>query len=116
GFLRRGVEVPMKETADAALAMAPSVQHALVVKRTASDSPWVKVRDVWYGDAVAAQPEELATEQMESEDPCMLIYTSGTTGKPKGCVHVHCGFPIKGTQDMAHAMDFDERSRMFWIT
>jgi acetyl-CoA synthetase len=46
----------------------------------------------------------------------MLIYTSGTTGKPKGCVHVHCGFPIKGAQDMAHAMDFGADDRMFWFT
>jgi acetyl-CoA synthetase len=116
GFLRRGAEVPMKETADAAIAMAPSVEHALVVKRTGGDVPWVDVRDVWYDDAVAARPDELATEPMESEDPCMLIYTSGTTGKPKGCVHVHAGFPIKGAQDMAHCMDFGADDRMFWFT
>jgi acetyl-CoA synthetase len=46
----------------------------------------------------------------------MLIYTSGTTGKPKGCVHVHSGFPIKGAQDMAHCMDFGASDRIFWIT
>ena len=116
GFLRRGGEVPMKETADAALALTPSVRHQLVVRRLGREVPWVEGRDVWYDDAVTGKPDELATERMASEDPVMLIYTSGTTGKPKGCVHVHCGFPIKGAQDMAHAMDFGRDDRMFWFT
>ena len=116
GFLRRGGVVPMKETADAALVIAPSVEHALVVKRAGTDIPWIEGRDVWYHEAVAGKADDAPTESMASEDPCMLIYTSGTTGKPKGCVHVHCGFPIKGAQDMAHAMDFGADDRMFWFT
>ena len=39
------------------------------------------------------------------EDPLMIIYTSGTTGRPKGAIHTHCGFPIKGAQDMTFGMD-----------
>jgi acetyl-CoA synthetase len=46
----------------------------------------------------------------------MLIYTSGTTGRPKGAVHVHGGFPIKATQDMAHCFDVNERDIIFWFT
>ena len=41
----------------------------------------------------------------DPETPYMLIYTSGTTGRPKGAVHVHGGFPIKGAQDLAHQFD-----------
>jgi acetyl-CoA synthetase len=55
-------------------------------------------------------------EVTEAEDPYMLIYTSGTTGKPKGAVHVHCGFPIKGTQDMAHCFDVGADDTLFWLT
>ena len=116
GFMRRGAVVPMKATADAAVAMTPSVKHQLVVRRSGTEVVWVEGRDHWYDEAVAGRPEDLPTEAMGSEDPVMLIYTSGTTGKPKGCVHVHCGFPIKGTQDMAHAMDFGTSDRMFWVT
>jgi acetyl-CoA synthetase len=116
GFLRRGATVPMKETADSAMALTPAVQRTLVVRRTGGDIPWHDGRDTWYHEAVAGQPDELETEPMGSEDPLMLIYTSGTTGKPKGCVHVHAGFPIKGAQDMAHCMDFGASDRMFWIT
>ena len=46
----------------------------------------------------------------------MIIYTSGTTGKPKGAVHVHCGFPIKGAQDMAHLFDVQADDTLFWLT
>jgi acetyl-CoA synthetase len=116
GFYRRGSVVPMKEAADAALEKAPSVQTLLVVRRLGREVPWVEGRDVWYDDAIAEQPQHVETEVMDSEDPVMLIYTSGTTGKPKGCVHVHCGFPIKGAQDMAHCMDFGSSDRMFWVT
>jgi acetyl-CoA synthetase len=116
GFYRRGSVVPMKQTADAALTKAPGVAHQLVVRRAGVDVPWDDQRDVWWADGVARQPATRATEQMESEDPLMLIYTSGTTGKPKGCVHVHAGFPIKGAQDMAHCFDFGSQDRMFWIT
>jgi acetyl-CoA synthetase len=59
---------------------------------------------------------DFTTELTEAEDPYMLIYTSGTTGKPKGAVHVHCGFPIKGAQDMAHLFDTQSDDTLFWLT
>jgi acetyl-CoA synthetase len=116
GFLRRGAIVPMKVTADAAVAAVPAVERTLVVRRTGADIPWDQGRDTWYDEAVEGRPDKLQTEVMGSEDPLMLIYTSGTTGKPKGCVHVHSGFPIKGAQDMAHCMDFGASDRIFWVT
>ena len=45
------------------------------------------------------------TPETDPETPYMIIYTSGTTGRPKGAVHVHGGFPIKGAQDLAHCFD-----------
>jgi acetyl-CoA synthetase len=116
GFLRRGAVVPMKEIADKAVALVPAVEQTLVVRRTGGEIPWDEGRDSWYHEVVQGQPDRLKTEVMGAEDPLMLIYTSGTTGKPKGCVHVHSGFPIKGAQDMAHCMDFGAADRMFWIT
>lgn len=116
GFMRRGAVVPMKQTADAACDLAACVQHQLVVHRAGDNAPWSDGRDRWYHEALNGQPDEMATEVMAAEDVVMLIYTSGTTGKPKGCVHVHCGFPVKGAQDMAHCMDFGTTDRMFWVT
>ena len=116
GFMRRGAVVPMKQTADAACDLAACVQHQLVVHRAGNSAPWSDGRDRWYHEALNGQPDQMATEVMAAEDVVMLIYTSGTTGKPKGCVHVHCGFPVKGAQDMAHCMDFGVTDRMFWVT
>src|SRR5262249_4074673 len=60
--------------------------------------------------------EDFRPEPMQSMDPFMLIYTSGTTGKPKGTVHYHAGFPLKGAQDMAHLFDLRAGEVMFWFT
>jgi len=116
GFYRRGGVVPMKETADAAVALSPSIKKVLVVRRLGRDVPWSEGRDVWWHEAVAGKPRQFATERTDPEDPFMIIYTSGTTGKPKGTVHVHGGFPIKAAQDLAHCFDLQEEDIIFWLT
>jgi acetyl-CoA synthetase len=116
GFYRRGKVVPMKVTADAAASQAPELQHTLVVRRIGQQVPWSEGRDRWWHETVSDQSADFATALTEAEDPYMLIYTSGTTGKPKGAVHVHCGFPIKGAQDMAHLFDVQEDDTLFWLT
>ncbi|MCY4411751.1 MAG: AMP-binding protein [Caldilineaceae bacterium] len=121
GFLRRGQPVPMKATLDRALAFAPSVQHVIVCKRLPASSPasqisWKEERDYWWHELVPPQPTEAETAPTAAEDPLMIIYTSGTTGQPKGAVHTHCGFPIKGAQDMRHAMDVKPGDRVYWMT
>jgi acetyl-CoA synthetase len=116
GFYRRGKVVPMKATADGAAAEAPEVERVLVVRRTGAEVPWLAGRDVWWHEAAATQPPQCETLVVGAEDPYMLIYTSGTTGKPKGAVHVHCGFPIKGAQDMAHCFDVQSDDTLFWLT
>jgi acetyl-CoA synthetase len=116
GFYRRGKVVPMKDTADAAAAQAPELRQTLVVRRIGQQVPWQEGRDYWWHETVPGQLTDFTTELTEAEDPYMLIYTSGTTGKPKGAVHVHCGFPIKGAQDMAHLFDVQEDDTLFWLT
>ncbi len=116
GYFRRGKAVNMKEVADAACALAPGVEQVVVLRRTGAAVPWTPGRDRWYHEAVAGQSPTFATRPVSPEDPCMIIYTSGTTGKPKGTVHVHGGFPLKGAQDMAHCFDVQPGDIMFWFT
>jgi acetyl-CoA synthetase len=73
-------------------------------------------RDVWWDEVVERQPAECPTVHTDAEEPYMIIYTSGTTGTPKGALHVHCGFPIKGVQDMAHGFDVQPGDIMFWYS
>jgi acetyl-CoA synthetase len=117
GFYRRGNVVPMKETADQALAEAPSVRHAVVFRRVGRRIPWTEGRDRDWSEVV--EPDDGGrglTEPLDPESPLLLIYTSGTTGKPKGAVHVHAGFPLKTAQDMAHGFDVGPDDVIFWVT
>jgi acetyl-CoA synthetase len=125
GFRRRGATVSLKETADAAVLDAPSVGRVLVVRRLRLDVPWTHGRDIDWEDALAdvgdgsgdAHGTELTDPELtDPETPYMIIYTSGTTGRPKGAVHVHGGFPIKGAQDLAHSFDLRPGDRLFWFT
>ena len=121
GFLRRGAWIGLKAVADAAVAEAPSVRRVLVVQRAAGAvvTPWTDGRDAWWhmpvdGEEQGAAPDADGTT--DPETPYMVIYTSGTTGRPKGAVHVHGGFPIKGAQDLAHQFDLGTGDTLFWFT
>src|SRR5215211_6783304 len=83
---RRGTTVPLKRTADAALAEAPTVQNVIVLRRTGGDVPMQEGRDHWWHE-LATDESECPCEPMDSEDLLYLLYTSGTTAKPKGIAH-----------------------------
>jgi acetyl-CoA synthetase len=121
GFARRGKPIRMKETADKALADCPSVEHVIVREHLGADArgaetPMQAGRDRWWADTVPQQPADAETARTAAEDTVMIIYTSGTTGAPKGAVHTHCGFPIKGAQDMYHSMDLKRGETMYWMS
>lgn len=116
GFHRRGKLVPLKETADAALDAAHSVERCIVFDHTHDPTPMEPDRDVWWGDVVQGATPEFGEREIKANDPYMVIYTSGTTGKPKGAVHVHAGFPIKAAHDLAYMFDLHAGERIFWLT
>ncbi len=117
GFYRRGKVVRMKPVADAAAEQVPTLQHMIVHRRVGlDDTPMTPGRDVWWHDLIPQQADQAATEVTDAEDLLMIIYTSGTTGRPKGAVHTHCGFPIKGAQDMAFGTDVHPGDRIWWMT
>jgi acetyl-CoA synthetase len=116
GFHRRGRLIAMKRIADDAVAQAPTVKHAIVLKRTGTQVQWTSGRDHWWHELVQAQSPIATTEDTSAEDILMIIYTSGTTGRPKGAVHTHCGFPVKAAQDIHQAMDLKAGETLYWMT
>ena len=111
GFYRRGQVVAMKRIADEAVAVSPTVEKVLVVRRVGDRAggapvvPWCEGRDVWWDELVAAQPAVCAPEDTGADETYMIIYTSGTTGQPKGARHVHAGFPLKAAADQLLCFD-----------
>ena len=116
GFWRRGKLVPMKDIAGRALAAAPAVERCLVLRRAGNEVAWHEGRDVWWHDVVDTAAAARLTEPTAADDPYMLIYTSGTTGRPKGAVHIHAGFPIKATHDLAYCFDVQADDVVFWLS
>jgi len=116
GFYRRGQVVAMKESADEAAALAPTVEHVVVVRRLAREIPWNEDRDRDYSDLVADQSSQREPQQLDSEHPLLIAYTSGTTGRPKGAVHVHGGFLAKIAGEVAYQADCHPEDTLFWFT
>ena len=116
GFHRRGKLVPLKETADAAMASAQSVELCIVFDQTRAPTHMQAGRDRWWGDVIDGVSMEFERCQIAANDPYMIIYTSGTTGKPKGAVHVHAGFPVKAAHDLAYMFDLHAGERISWLT
>lgn len=115
---RRGKPVPMKEIADGAAAVSPSVQHLVVVRASGQTVPMDPKRDHRWTEVAApladGQPPE-PPEAMDPNDPLMIIYTSGTTGLPKGIVHSHVGFSLKAAIDFGYAFDLQPGDMLGWI-
>jgi acetyl-CoA synthetase len=116
GFFRRGKPVAMKPVADEAATQVPTIQHMIVLKRADIPVEMTAGRDHWWTDLIDPQPADAETEVTSAEDVLMVIYTSGTTGKPKGAVHIHCGFPVKAAQDMAFGTDVHSGDVIYWMT
>jgi acetyl-CoA synthetase len=117
GFIRRGGVIPMKETADQAVADSPSVAHVVVWERLGRDDlPWTDGRDVRWSELLAAQPQTFDTLHLDPEHPLLLAYTSGTTGRPKGSVHVHGGFLVKIAEEAAYQADIHADDILFWVS
>src|SRR5215217_397428 len=80
GGYRRGHVVALKKIADEAVADTPSIEHVVVVRRSASTPIEVTMqpeRDLWYHDLMKDAPLTCDPEPMESEDMLYILYTSG---------------------------------------
>ncbi|MGA7270878.1 MAG: AMP-binding protein, partial [Acidimicrobiia bacterium] len=116
GFTRRARAVPMKETADAAIAAAGGgIDHVVVAAYAErGDVPWTEGRDVAWSEVLDSDP--VPATPLSSEHPAIIAYTSGTTGRPKGAILVHGGLTVKLAEEGAFQTDLHPGDRLMWAT
>ncbi|MGV9321446.1 AMP-binding protein [Streptomyces sp. NPDC003660] len=115
GTTRRGKRIPLKETADDALASTPSVRNVVVVRHLADGVDMTDGRDV-YWDELDQKPVPVDTVDADPNDPLTIVYTSGTTGAPKGIVHSHGGLAVKAAADFGYGFDVHSDDVIAWIS
>jgi acetyl-CoA synthetase len=114
---RRGQTVPLKRTADEAMADTPDIRACLVVKRTGAAVTMKPGRDFWLDELVdgsRSDPSTCPCEAMDAEDLLFLMYTSGTTAQPKGIVHTTAGYLVGVSTTHDYIFDLKADRDVYW--
>ncbi|MCP9485493.1 MAG: acetate--CoA ligase [Gaiellaceae bacterium MAG52_C11] len=112
---RRGSTVPLKRTADEAMAAAPKVRRSLVIRRTGNEVRMQEGRDAWLHELdLPDDPASCPPEPMDAEDLLFLMYTSGTTAKPKGIAHTTGGYLVGVAATHRYIFDLKPETDVFW--
>ena len=114
GYLNKKV-IELKKIADDAIRQAPTIERAIVVRRSGQAIDWVESRDSWWHDLMASEvaSEHCPTEPLDAEDPFFIIYTSGSTGPPKGAVHTVGGYCVDLHASLKLVLDLREDDVLF---
>ncbi len=113
---RRGNKVQLKAIADEAMAAAPKVRGAVVLRRIGDPVSMQPGRDVYWDELCSDASDDPAScpcEPMDSEDLLFLMYTSGTTAKPKGIIHTTGGYLV-GIATTHHYIFDLKPSSIYW--
>jgi len=122
GAFRGAKTIPLKSVVDQALASCPEVHTVVVHKRTHEQVDMLADRDMWYHEALPADPKAFPAVEMDAEDLLFILYTSGSTGKPKGVVHTCGGYMVWATYTFVNVFQYKPGQIHFctadigWIT
>jgi len=112
---RRGKQLPLKQSTDAALEKSPTVEKCIVLRRVGVDVDMREGRDVWWHDLMDRASPDCPAEPMPSEAPLFILYTSGSTGKPKGVKHTTAGYNLYAKKTTEWVFDVRDED-VYWCT
>ncbi len=114
--------IPLKDTADEAIKLCPTIDSNIVVKRTKQEVSWNKKIDFWWHEESDKVNDDAPAEIMDAEDPLFILYTSGSTGRPKGVLHTTGGYMVYSAYTFRNVFQYSSGDVYFcaadigWIT
>lgn len=115
GSFRGNKQIGLKEIADEALKLTPSVRKSIVLKRTGQAVNMLAGRDVWYHEEMQKASAEHKAASVDAEEELFILYTSGSTGKPKGVVHTTAGYMVFAQYTFQNVFQYNP-GQVFWCT
>jgi acetyl-CoA synthetase len=94
GMIRGEKKIELKQIADDAMVLSPSVKKCVVYNHKNFSIGMRAERDFFWTDLMANASATHMAEEMDAEDPLFILYTSGSTGKPKGVLHTTAGYMV----------------------
>tara|TARA_B100000900_G_scaffold414883_1_gene442915 strand:- start:81 stop:1973 length:1893 start_codon:yes stop_codon:yes gene_type:complete len=115
GLYRGSKQLCLKDIADEALSICPTIKKCIVLKRTNQTISMLDGRDIWWLDELKLVDDNCEAEIMDAEDPLFVLYTSGSTGKPKGVQH-HCGgYMVYAEYSFRNVFQYEDGD-VYWCT
>ena len=115
GGYRGNKITPLKEIADEAMTITPSIDFCIVLKRTESKIIMKENRDYYWQSEMKEISSNCIAEIMDSEDKLFILYTSGSTGKPKGIVHTTAGYMVYAQYSFENVFQY-KAGDLYWCT
>jgi len=115
GSYRGSKTIDLKSIVDVALVKCPSINNAVVLKRTGSKVEMKSGRDLWWHDLIKEASFVCEATVVDAEDELFILYTSGSTGKPKGVVHSTAGYMVYTEYSYRNVFQH-ENTDVFWCT